>query len=95
MSILPKAPRVSSTSRCRSAFEEMLAGTAIAAPGCFSLIAAATASQAFALREEMATLSAVLGQAFGDRLADTLGRAGDDGDLSRQIKQFHARISSG
>ncbi|MNS70132.1 hypothetical protein D3C72_1034710 [compost metagenome] len=33
---------------------------------------------------------AVLGQTLGYGLADALGRAGDDGDLAAQIKQFHA-----
>ncbi|MNR47497.1 hypothetical protein D3C85_1666030 [compost metagenome] len=38
---------------------------------------------------------AVLGQTFGDGLADALGRAGDDRDLAAQIEQFHALTSLG
>ncbi|MNC93330.1 hypothetical protein D3C83_99350 [compost metagenome] len=56
-SILPNALRVSSISRCKSSFEEMLAGTAMAEPGKAVLISAAVSSQAFALREEMVTLA--------------------------------------
>ena len=33
---------------------------------------------------------AVLSQTLGYGLANALGRAGDDGDLAAQIKQFHA-----
>ena len=61
----------------------MLAGIEIARPApCVALIAAATAAQASALRDEITTLRAGLGHALGDRLADAARRAGDDGDLA-------------
>src|ERR1700761_7847300 len=57
MSTWPNALRVSSTRRCRSSLDEILAGTAMAEPGCAALIAPATSSQALALREEIVTLA--------------------------------------
>src|SRR5689334_3819638 len=57
MSTLPNAFLVSSTRCCRSSFEEMLAGTAMAEPGYLALISAATSSQGPALRDEIVTLA--------------------------------------
>ena len=65
----------------------MLHGTAMArAAGYFSLISAVTASHGVGLARGDRHLGAVLGQPLGDRLADALGRAGDDGDLAGEVE---------
>src|ERR1700735_5840453 len=64
-SILPQWALVASTSACNAGLLEMLQGRASAWPGCLALMAAATASQASALRLDTTTLAPCSARRWG------------------------------
>ena len=65
----------------------------IASPPAF-LISAAASSQAGALRRDTTTLAPCEREMHGDRLADALARAGDDGDLAGEVEKRRCHVVS-